>query len=145
MELVRLIPRRERRARSLPCPFPIRLEIPCFSWEEGKDACVPSRPLCRAGTGLTAFERAYPERTFDVGIAEGHAVSMAGGLAKAGMIPVVAIYSTFLQRAYDMILQDVAMLHLHVIFAVDRAGLVGEDGETHHGVFDVGFLRQVPD
>ena len=97
-----------------------------------------------AGTGLTAFERAYPERTFDVGIAEGHAVSMAGGLAKAGMIPVVAIYSTFLQRAYDMILQDVAMLHLHVIFAVDRAGLVGEDGETHHGVFDVGFLRQVP-
>ena len=68
-----------------------------------------------AGTGLTAFERAYPERTFDVGIAEGHAVSMAGGLAKAGMIPVVAIYSTFLQRAYDMILQDVAMLHLHVI------------------------------
>ena len=97
-----------------------------------------------AGTGLTAFERAYPERTFDGGIAEGHAVSMAGGLAKAGMIPVVAIYSTFLQRAYDMILQDVAMLHLHVIFAVDRAGLVGEDGETHHGVFDVGFLRQVP-
>ena len=97
-----------------------------------------------AGTGLTAFEAAYPNRTFDVGIAEGHAVSMAGGLAKAGMIPVVAIYSTFLQRAYDMILQDVAMLHLHVIFAVDRAGLVGEDGETHHGLFDVGFLRQVP-
>ena len=69
---------------------------------------------------------------------------MAGGLAKAGMIPVVAIYSTFLQRSYDMILQDVAMLHLHVIFAVDRAGLVGEDGETHHGIFDVGYLRQVP-
>jgi len=96
------------------------------------------------GTGLTAFASAYPRRTFDVGIAEGHAVSMAGGLAKAGMIPVVAVYSTFLQRAYDMILQDVAMLHLHVIFAVDRAGLVGEDGETHHGLFDVGFLRQVP-
>lgn len=96
------------------------------------------------GTGLTAFAQAFPSRTFDVGIAEGHAVSMAGGLAKAGMVPVVAIYSTFLQRSYDMILQDVAMLHLHVIFAVDRAGLVGEDGETHHGVFDVGFLRQVP-
>ena len=96
------------------------------------------------GTGLSAFSKAYPQRTFDVGIAEGHAVSMAGGLAKAGMIPVVAIYSTFLQRAYDMIIQDVAMLHLHVIFAVDRAGLVGEDGETHHGVFDVGFLRQIP-
>ena len=97
-----------------------------------------------AGTGLTAFEAAYPNRTFDVGIAEGHAVSMAGGLAKAGMIPVVAIYSTFLQRAYDMILQDVAMLHLHVIFAVDRAGLVGEDGETHHGLFDPGFLKTIP-
>lgn len=97
-----------------------------------------------SGTGLTPFELAYPERTFDVGIAEGHAVSMAGGLAKEGMIPVVAIYSTFLQRAYDMIIQDVAMLHLHVIFAVDRAGLVGEDGETHHGVFDIGFLRQIP-
>lgn len=96
------------------------------------------------GTGLAPFEKAYPDRFFDVGIAEGHAVSMAGGLAKCGMIPVVAIYSTFLQRAYDMIIQDVAMLHLHVIFAVDRAGLVGEDGETHHGVFDVGFLRQVP-
>lgn len=97
-----------------------------------------------SGTGLTAFQKAYPERTFDVGIAEGHAVSMAGGLSKAGMIPVVAIYSTFLQRAYDMIIQDVAMLHLHVIFAVDRAGLVGDDGETHHGLFDVGFLRQIP-
>ena len=98
----------------------------------------------RDGTGLTEFGAAYPKRMFDVGIAEGHAVSMAGGLAKAGMIPVVAIYSTFLQRAYDMILQDVAMQHLHVVFAVDRAGLVGGDGETHHGVFDVGFLRQVP-
>lgn len=97
-----------------------------------------------SGTGLSPFQNAYPERTFDVGIAEGHAVSMAGGLAKAGMIPVVAVYSTFLQRAYDMIMQDVAMLHLHVIFAVDRAGLVGDDGETHHGLFDVGFLRQMP-
>lgn len=96
------------------------------------------------GTGLAAFQKAYPDRTFDVGIAEGHAVSMAGGMAKCGMIPVVAIYSTFLQRAYDMIIQDVAMLHLHVIFAVDRAGLVGDDGETHHGLFDIGFLRQIP-
>ena len=96
------------------------------------------------GTGLSAFSKAYPQRTFDVGIAEGHAVSMAGGLAKAGMIPVVAIYSTFLQRAYDMIIQDVTMLHLDVIFFFFCAGLVGEDGETHHGVFDVGFLRQIP-
>ena len=71
-------------------------------------------------------------------------MSMAGGLASQGMIPVVALYSTFLQRAYDMILQDVAMMKLHVVLAIDRAGLVGEDGETHHGLFDVGFLRQIP-
>lgn len=96
------------------------------------------------GTGLLAFEKAFPKRFYDVGIAEEHAVSMAGGLAKQGMIPVVAIYSTFLQRAYDQILQDISMLKLHVVLAVDRAGLVGEDGETHHGVFDVGFLRQAP-
>ena len=118
-------------------------ETLCSLAEQDGKLCAITAAM-PAGTGLTAFEAAYPNRTFDVGIAEGHAVSMAGGLAKAGMIPVVAIYSTFLQRAYDMILQDVAMLHLHVIFAVDRAGLVGEDGETHHGLFDVGFLRQVP-
>jgi len=96
------------------------------------------------GTGLLEFKKQYPQRMFDVGIAEEHAVSMAGGLAKQGMIPVVALYSTFLQRAYDMILQDICMLKLHVVLAVDRAGLVGEDGETHHGVFDIGFLRQAP-
>ena len=96
------------------------------------------------GTGLLNFKKKYPKHTFDVGIAEEHAVSMAGGLAKQGMIPVVALYSTFLQRSYDMILQDIAMLHLHVVFAVDRAGLVGEDGETHHGIYDVGFLRHAP-
>ena len=96
------------------------------------------------GTGLLEFKKEYPRRTFDVGIAEEHAVSMAGGLAKQGMVPVVALYSTFLQRSYDMLLQDIAMMNLHVVFAIDRAGLVGEDGETHHGVFDVGFLRQIP-
>ena len=96
------------------------------------------------GTGLLEYRKAFPRRLFDVGIAEEHAVSMAGGLAKQGMIPVVALYSTFLQRSYDQIMQDVAMLKLHVVLAVDRAGLVGEDGETHHGVFDVGFLSQVP-
>ncbi len=96
------------------------------------------------GTGLLPFKEAYPDRLFDVGIAEGHAVSMAGGLAKQGMIPVVALYSTFLQRAYDMILQDVCMQNLHIILAVDRAGLVGEDGQTHHGIYDVGFLRHCP-
>ena len=96
------------------------------------------------GTGLTPFAERFPKRCFDVGIAEGHAVSMAGGLAAQGMIPVVAIYSTFLQRAYDMLLQDIAMQKLHAVFAVDRAGIVGEDGETLQGVFDVNFLRSVP-
>ena len=96
------------------------------------------------GTGLLGFRNAYPDRLFDVGIAEEHAVSMAGGLAKQGAKPVVAIYSTFFQRSYDQIMQDIALLKLPVVLAVDRAGLVGEDGPTHHGVFDVGFLRQVP-
>ena len=96
------------------------------------------------GTGLLNLMKHYPERLFDVGIAEEHAVSMAGGMAKQGLIPVVALYSTFLQRSYDQIMQDVCMLNLHVVFAIDRAGLVGDDGPTHHGVFDVGFLRQMP-
>lgn len=96
------------------------------------------------GTGLLPFKNEFPGRLYDVGIAEEHAVSMAAGMAKQGMIPVVALYSTFLQRAYDMILQDVGILGLHVVFAVDRAGLVGEDGETHHGVFDSSFLRHCP-
>ena len=96
------------------------------------------------GTGLLGFRNAFPDRLFDVGIAEEHAVSMAGGLAKQGAKPVVAIYSTFFQRSYDQIIQDIALLRLPVVLAVDRAGLVGEDGPTHHGVFDVGFLRQVP-
>ena len=96
------------------------------------------------GTGLLPFKETYPNRMFDVGIAEEHAVSMAGGLAKQGMHPVVALYSTFLQRSYDMILQDICMLKLPVILAIVRAGLVGEDGETHHGIYDVGFLRHAP-
>lgn len=96
------------------------------------------------GTGLLKFKSQYPKRLFDVGIAEEHATSMAGGLAKQGMTPVLALYSTFLQRSFDQIMQDIAMLHLHVVLAIDRAGLVGEDGETHHGVYDVGFLRQAP-
>ncbi len=109
--------------------------------EPGLCAITAAMP---GGTGLLKFKQQYPERTFDVGIAEEHAVSMAGGLAKQGMVPVTAIYSTFLQRSYDQIMQDIAILGLHAVFAVDRAGLVGEDGETHHGTFDVGFLRQAP-
>lgn len=96
------------------------------------------------GTGLVPFAQAYPKRFFDVGIAEGCAVSMAAGMAKQNAIPVFAVYSTFLQRSYDMLLHDVAIDRLHVVFGVDRAGLVGEDGETHHGVFDVAYLDSVP-
>ncbi|MBQ8238508.1 MAG: 1-deoxy-D-xylulose-5-phosphate synthase [Oscillospiraceae bacterium] len=110
---------------------------------EDKRVCAITAAM-PGGTGLLQYRDRFPKRLFDVGIAEEHAVSMAGGLAKQGMIPVVALYSTFLQRSYDQIMQDVAMLKLHVVLAVDRAGLVGEDGETHHGVFDVGFLSQVP-
>lgn len=96
------------------------------------------------GTGLTDFRERFPDRFFDVGIAEQHAVTMAASLAVSGYIPVVAIYSTFLQRAYDQILHDVAIQGLHVVFAIDRAGLVGEDGETHQGVFDISYLRHIP-
>lgn len=96
------------------------------------------------GTGLKKFGKAYPERFFDVGIAEEHAVSFAAGLALGGMVPVVAVYSSFLQRAVDQILHDVCMQNLHVIFAVDRAGLVGADGETHQGCFDLSYLTMMP-
>lgn len=96
------------------------------------------------GTGLDLLERVMPERLYDVGIAEQHAVGFAAGLAAAGLRPVVAIYSTFLQRAYDQIIHDVCLQQLPVVFAVDRAGLVGEDGPTHHGAFDLSFLRIIP-
>ncbi len=96
------------------------------------------------GTGLSGFFGQFPGRSFDVGIAEGHAVSMAAGMAKQGLIPVFAVYSTFLQRSYDMLLHDVGIQGLHVVLGVDRAGLVGADGETHHGVFDPAFLATVP-
>ena len=97
-----------------------------------------------SGTGLKAFGKAYPERFFDVGIAEEHAVTFAAGLAAAGKKPVVALYSTFAQRAYDQILYDVCLQKLPVVFALDRAGLVGQDGPTHHGVFDYSYLRHLP-
>jgi 1-deoxy-D-xylulose-5-phosphate synthase len=97
-----------------------------------------------AGTGLKKFAKAYPERFFDVGIAEEHAVTYAAGLALGGIVPVVAVYSSFLQRAVDQIMHDVCMQKLHVIFAVDRAGLVGADGETHHGCFDLSYLSMMP-
>lgn len=96
------------------------------------------------GTGLRRYRRCYPKRFFDVGIAEGHAVTFAAGLAKAGLIPVFAVYSSFLQRGFDQIIHDVCIQKLHVIFAIDRAGLVGCDGETHQGIFDISYLSQIP-
>jgi len=96
------------------------------------------------GTGLTGFAKTFPERFFDVGIAEGHGVSMAAGLASQGMIPVFAVYSTFLQRGYDQLIHDIALEGHHVVLAVDRAGLVGADGETHHGCFDALYLSEIP-
>lgn len=96
------------------------------------------------GTGLKRFKSAYPERFFDVGIAEEHAVTFAAGLAVGGLHPVVAIYSSFLQRAYDQILHDVCLQNVPVIFAIDRAGLVGSDGETHQGIFDLSYLSSIP-
>lgn len=97
-----------------------------------------------SGTGLDRFARMFPDRFYDVGIAEEHAVGLAAGLALGGRLPVVAIYSTFMQRAYDQLIMDVALQNLHVVFCLDRAGLVGEDGPTHHGVFDLTYLRSVP-
>lgn len=96
------------------------------------------------GTGLDRFARKYPKRFYDVGIAEQHAVTFAGGLAAAGMIPVFAVYSSFLQRGFDQIIHDLAITNSHTVIGIDRAGLVGEDGETHQGIFDVSFLSSVP-
>jgi 1-deoxy-D-xylulose-5-phosphate synthase len=96
------------------------------------------------GTGLDQLQKEFPQRFYDVGIAEQHGVTFAAGLATQGCIPVVAIYSTFLQRAFDQIIHDVALQHLHVVFALDRGGLVGADGPTHHGVFDLSYLRMIP-
>lgn len=124
-----------------------------FSARFGKALCDLAREdrrICAltaamtSGTGLSGFARAFPDRFFDVGIAEEHAVSMAAGMAKQGLIPVFAVYSTFFQRSYDMLLHDIAIDGLHAVFCVDRAGLVGDDGETHHGLFDLGFLQTVP-
>lgn len=96
------------------------------------------------GTGLEGFAARFPERFYDIGIAEEHAVSMAGGMAKQGQLPVFAVYSSFLQRAFDMLIHDISLQDLHAVFAVDRSGLVGRDGETHQGSFDVSFLSTVP-
>ena len=97
-----------------------------------------------SGTGLSFFSKVYPDRIFDVGIAEEHAVIFAGGLAMGGFVPVFAVYSTFLQRGYDQIIHDICIQNLHVVFAIDRAGVVGDDGETHQGIFDISYLSHIP-
>ena len=110
---------------------------------EREDLCLITAAM-QSGTGLDGWAKQFPDRFFDVGIAEEHAAAMAAGMAKQRALPVFAVYSSFLQRSYDMLIHDVAIQNLHVVFGVDRAGLVGEDGETHHGVFDVAFLSTVP-
>ncbi|MBR5543667.1 MAG: 1-deoxy-D-xylulose-5-phosphate synthase, partial [Oscillospiraceae bacterium] len=114
------------------------------SMAQNNDKICAITAAMTSGVGLLEFAEKFPERFFDVAIAEEHAVAMAAGLASQGMVPVCAIYSTFLQRAYDMLIHDVAISGQHIVFAVDRAGFVGEDGETHHGVFDVSFLSSIP-
>ncbi len=98
----------------------------------------------QGGTGLSGFAAQFPSRFFDVGIAEEHAVTFASGLSRNGILPVFAVYSTFLQRSYDQILNDTAILGQHIVLAVDRAGIVPDDGETHQGIFDVPFLYTIP-
>ena len=111
--------------------------------EEDERVCAVTAAM-ESGTGLDTFAARFPNRFFELGIAEEHAAAMCGGMAKQGMKPIFAVYSTFLQRAYDMLLEDVGLMDLHVVFAVDRAGLVGKDGVTHQGTFDVAFLSSVP-
>ena len=111
--------------------------------EDKRICCITA--AMSLGCGLESFRKTYPGRFYDVGIAEQHAVTFAAGLARGGMLPVFAVYSTFLQRAYDQIIHDCAMQGLKIVFAVDRAGFVGADGESHHGVFDAAFLNTIPD
>lgn len=115
----------------------------CESAEKDQRICAITAAMS-LGTGLEEFSKKYPDRFFDVGIAEQHAVTFASGLAKNGKIPVFAVYSTFLQRGYDQLIHDIALQKSRVIFAVDRAGFVGEDGETHQGIFDVPFINNIP-
>jgi len=134
-------------------PLAVPSDIPTYTDIFGKTmlelARVNSRivaitaAMCE-GTGLDQFSQEFPQRLYDVGIAEQHAVTFAAGLAIEGFVPVVAIYSTFLQRAYDQILHDVCLQKLPVVFAIDRAGIVGEDGTTHQGLFDFSYLRNIP-
>ena len=126
------------------CSFSDKMGESLCRYAEGDPRIVAITAAMAGGTGIECFSAKYPTRFFDTGIAEGHATAMAAGMAKQGLIPVFAVYSSFLQRGYDMLIHDVSLQHLHTVFCVDRAGLVGSDGETHHGVFDVNYLSSVP-
>ena len=141
-------------------PFDIETGLPLKKKEKSSYTDIISQAMCKMaekepkmvaitaamadGTGLTKFAKEYPNRFYDVGIAEQHAVTFAAGLAKAGLKPVFAVYSSFLQRAYDQVLHDVCIQNLPVVFAIDRGGLVGSDGETHQGIFDLSYLSSIP-
>ncbi|MBE5888089.1 MAG: 1-deoxy-D-xylulose-5-phosphate synthase [Lachnospiraceae bacterium] len=141
-------------------PFDIETGLPLKKKEKSSYTDIIAQAMCRLaekepklvaitaamadGTGLTKFAKEYPNRFYDVGIAEQHAVTFAAGLAKAGLKPVFAVYSSFLQRAYDQVLHDVCIQNLPVVFAIDRGGLVGSDGETHQGIFDISYLSSIP-
>ena len=111
---------------------------------KGNEKIVGITPAMPSGCSMSIMQKELPDRVFDVGIAEGHAVTFSAGLAKAGMLPYCNIYSTFLQRAYDNIVHDVALQNLHVVLCIDRAGIVGNDGATHHGLLDLAYLRPIP-
>ncbi len=124
--------------------FAARFGKALCSFAEKDEKITAITAAMAGGTGLEDFASRFPSRFFDIGIAEEHAAAMAGGMAKQGLLPVFAVYSTFLQRAYDMLIHDISLQHLHAVFAVDRAGLVGRDGETHQGSFDLSYLSSVP-
>jgi 1-deoxy-D-xylulose-5-phosphate synthase len=141
-------------------PFDVETGLPLKKKEKSSYTDIYAQAMCKIaekdpkvvaitaamadGTGLSKFAKEYPNRFYDVGIAEQHAVTFAAGLAKAGLKPVFAVYSSFLQRAYDQVLHDVCIQNLPVVFAIDRGGLVGSDGETHQGIFDLSYLSSIP-
>jgi 1-deoxy-D-xylulose-5-phosphate synthase len=134
---------RQPRVKSVPTFTEVFGETLC-RLARGERRLVAITAAMQSGTGLEGFSREFPDRFYDIGIAEQHAVTFAAGLALEGMRPVVAIYSTFLQRAYDQVVEDVCLQNLPVVFALDRGGIVGEDGPTHHGLFDYSYLRHIP-
>ncbi len=130
--------------KDLPLKFQDVFGLTLVELAEKNEKIIGITPAMPTGSSLKYMMQAFPDRAFDVGIAEQHAVTLAAGMATQGFTVFCAIYSTFLQRAYDQLIHDVALQDLPVIFCLDRAGLVGEDGATHHGVFDIAYLRAIP-